>query len=167
MNRQEKMKAIETLREHIIQSHGMFLVNYRGLSVPKIEALRAALRKEGGNLKVAKARLMKKAVEGKDAFEPLTAYFKDQVGLVFASGEVPGIAKVLRDFSQEDAKLEIIIGSMDRRLLSKDAVIAVASLPSRQVLLAQLCGLLKANIASFACVLNMVAQQKQQEADKN
>ncbi|HEV2917042.1 MAG TPA: 50S ribosomal protein L10 [Candidatus Babeliales bacterium] len=165
MNRQEKEKTVSLLRANIIKSHGIFLVDYRGLSVPKMEALRNALRKQNGVLKIAKARLMKKAVEGKAAYEPLNHYLKNQVGLVFASNDVPSVAKVLHTFAQENEGFDIIVGNMDQRMLPKEAVIAVASLPSREVLLAKICGLLKAPIASLAYVLSCIEKQKQaQEA---
>jgi large subunit ribosomal protein L10 len=164
MNRQEKETVVELLRDNMAHSQGMFLVGYRGLSVPKMESLRVGLRNQGGILKVSKARLMKKAVEGDSELRSFADYFKDQVALVFASGSVPGVAKALQIFAKENEGFEIIVGRMDHRLLTKDAVLRVAALPSREVLLAQLCGVLNAPIAGLARVLDLVAKQKEQNS---
>jgi large subunit ribosomal protein L10 len=167
VNRQEKEKAVALLRENMSHTQGVFLVGYRGLPVPKMEALRTDLRKQGGFLKVVKARLMKKAVEGDKVYGPLAEHFKDQVGLVFAPTAASAVAKVLHTFSKENEAFEIIVGSMDHRILSKSAVITVALLPSREVLLAQLCGLLNAPVAAFACVLSAVVKQRQEATGVN
>lgn len=160
MNRQEKETAVAAIRDNMANSNGLFLVGYRGLSVLKMEALRLNLRNKGGVLKVSKARLMKKAVEGQKELVPLANYFKDQVALVFAPDSVPAIAKVLQLFAKENEGFEIIVGAMDHHMLSKEAVLRVAALPSREVLLAQLCSVLNAPISGFARVLDALAKQR-------
>jgi large subunit ribosomal protein L10 len=163
MNRQEKEKVIVSLQDNIVKSDGLFLIGYRGLSVPKIEILRSGLRKQGGLLKVAKARLMKRAVANIGAYAALADHFKDQVGLVFASSSAPTVAKFLHAFSQEHEECRIIVGGMEQHVLTRDAVIRVASLPSREILLAQLCGVLSAPMANFARVLDAASKKRQAE----
>ena len=156
MNRQEKEKMVVELRDKIKGSQAVFLVNYRGLSVAQMDSLRAGLRNQGGSFKVAKARLMKRAVEGMDAVDAMAPYFKDQIGLVFADDGVPTIAQTLHDFSKEHKVFDIVLGSLDARLLSKNDIIRIASLPSKEVLIAQVCATLNAPIADFTRVLHML-----------
>lgn len=156
MNRQEKEKVVAELRDKMTKSQAAFLVNYRGLSVAQLETLRAGLRSKGGSFKVAKARLMKRAVEGLDAVDAIAPYLKDQLGLVFVDNEPPAIAQALRDFSNEHKAFDIVLGAMQARLLTKNDVIRIASLPSKEVLLAQLCGTLNAPIGNFARVLHLL-----------
>lgn len=154
MNRQEKEKVVAALRDKIANSQATFLVTYQGLSVSQVESLRGKLRSQGGSFKIAKARLMKRAVEGMDAVDAMAPHFKNQVGLVFAGGEAPSVAQTLRDFSKKNEALNILLGAMDARLLAKDDVIRIASLPSKEVLLAQVCGTLNAPASSLVRVLH-------------
>ena len=87
-----------------------FLVQYKGLTVSQIQKLRKDLYQKGGKLQVAKARLMKRAAEPVEDAQQLSAYFKEQVGLVFAHQEPPTIAKLLYDFSKENQDLKISCG---------------------------------------------------------
>lgn len=161
MNRQEKMQSIATLKESFSGSKATFLVSYKGLSVGQLQKLRRSLQEKGGELIVAKTTLMKRAVKGIAGVDTLAPYFKEQVALIFTSKEAPLVAKILRDFSKENEKLGIVAGCMDSNFLTGDLVVKIASLPSREVLLAQLCGTLKAPIAKLAVALNMIAQKKQ------
>ena len=120
-----------------------------------MQQLRSDLRSKGGSLKVAKARLMKRAVEGETGIGELSEFFKDQVGLVFAEKEVADVAKILSDFSKEHKSLELVAGYFDSRVIAKEKIAQIASLPSREVLLSQLCGTLQAPMSALVRVLNM------------
>jgi large subunit ribosomal protein L10 len=158
MNRQQKEAVVAQLRDKVAHASATFVVGYRGLTVPQLHILRTDLRKVGGEFKVAKARLMKKAVNAFDsgAFDGYVDHFHDQIGIVFASTEVPAVAKALYDFSKNHASLTIMAGSLDANILNKDAVVRIASLPSREQLLAQLCGTLQAPTAKLVGVLGML-----------
>lgn len=156
MNREQKESVIQSLKESFLQSKAAFLVNYQGLTVNQMQGLRRQLREKNGNLKVAKARLMKRAVDGVEGAGQLNGYFKEQVGLVFAHDEAPAVAKVLYDFSKENEALGLVVGYFDDRILASENIARIASLPSREVLLAQIAGTLKAPIVGLATTLNMV-----------
>jgi large subunit ribosomal protein L10 len=156
MNRQQKSDMIDSLKQRISESQAAFLVGYRGLTVVQMQELRKDLRSKGGSLQVTKARLMKIAVHGKSEADMLTPHLHDQIGMVFASNDVAGIAKTLNDFAKNHQALKLIAGCMESRLLDSQAVARIASLPSREVLLAQLCGTLKAPTVGLATVLNQV-----------
>jgi len=156
MNRQEKALVVDGLKKGLRSSQASFLVIYRGLSVEEMQQLRSELRAKGGFLKVAKARLMKRAVDGESGIDGLSEFFKDQVGLVFANDEVAGVAKVLADFSKENKALDLVAGYFDSRIIAKEKIAQIASLPPREVLLAQLCGTLQAPISGLARALNVM-----------
>ena len=156
MNRQEKASLVEALRKDFTQSEASFLVNYKGLTVDQMQSLRSKLREKGGSVKVAKARLMKRAVDGVSGVQDLAPHFKDQIALVFASEESPAVAKVLHDFSKLNESLELLMGYFESRVLDKNTVERIASLPSKEVLLAQLCGSLNAPLGNFSRTLNLL-----------
>jgi len=156
MNRQEKALVVDGLRKNLLSSQASFLVVYKGLSVEKMQQLRSQLRSNGGSLKIAKARLMKRAVDGEAGISGLTDLFKDQIGLVFAEKEVADVAKVLADFSKENKALGLVGGYFDSRVIAKEKIAQIASLPSREVLLGQVCGTLQAPISGLARALNMM-----------
>lgn len=156
MNRQQKEQVIELLKDNFNKSAASFVVNYQGLTVDKMQTLRNELRSQGGTLKVTKARLMKRAVDGMQDVEALTPYLEQQVGVVFASQEAPTVAKVLSDFAKDNEALQVVVGCLDAQLLDQASVARIASLPSKEVLLAQVCGTMKAPIAGLANVLNIL-----------
>jgi len=156
MNRQQKVEVIKNLKENFLESQATFVVSYKGLSVAQMQQLRADLRKKGGVLKVAKARLMKRAVDGEEGLTDLTSHLHDQIGLVFAKEQFTDVAKVLSDFSKENEALGLVAGLFESKVIEKDKIKQIASLPSREELLAQVCGTLNAPITGLVRVLNMM-----------
>ncbi len=155
MNREEKALVIDALKNDFAQSQASFLVGVKGLSVAQVQTLRKGLRTKGGSLRIAKARLMKLAVDGLAGVDEMSPFFKEQVGLVFASTNVADVAKLLTEFAKANEVFRIVAGCVDARVISKDKVAVIATLPPREVLLAQVCGTLKAPMSSFVNVLNI------------
>ena len=159
MNRQQKEAVVADFKDMLSQSQASFIVNYKGLDVSGMISLRRKLRESGGKLKVTKARLMKVAAEGIDGIDHFKDDFKDQIGIVFALDEVAPIAKQLVEFAKRNKNLEVVSGFSESKVLSKSEVEFFASLPSREVLLAQLLGVLQAPITGLARVINAPMQQ--------
>lgn len=158
MNRQQKESVVELFHKDFLANKGTFFVSYTGLTVGQMQQLRRQLREKGGALKVAKMRLVKRALATVDGAEGLLSHCKNQLGVVFAydSAEVSGIAKTLSDFAKKNQALGLIVGCVDEQILDKTAIIRVASLPSKEVLLAQVCGTLNAPLTTFVYGLNSV-----------
>ncbi len=154
MNRQEKASLIETLKNDFAQSEASFLVGYKGLSVAQMQELRREVRSKGGKLKIAKNRLVKRAIEDVDGACDLHDHLKDQLGVVFATQEFTQVAKALADFSKKNPAFSLVAGCLDSELIDKDKISILASLPSKDVLLAQVCGTLQAPLSGLANVLN-------------
>ena len=153
MNRQEKEALVESLKNGITNSQASFIVVYRGLSVPQSQALRRQLRQQGARLQIAKARLMKIAVDGIEDSQAMKPLFHDQVGLVFASEEVSPVAKILKDYAKEYEKFSVVGGYFESHVIDEKSVLHMASLPSKEVLLSQFIGLLNMPATQLACVL--------------
>lgn len=156
MNRQQKEAAVSDIKEKFLSSQAAFLVEYRGLNVSLMQSLRRNLRDSGGELKVTKARLMKIAVQDITGIEDFKSNFKNQIGLVFVNQEVPVIAKKLVNFSKENDFLKIISGFFESKTISKQEIDYLASLPSKEILLAQLLGTFQAPISNFPRLLRIM-----------
>lgn len=159
MNRQNKDKIIATLKQGFSESPASFLVGYKGLDVTEMSSLRHALRAKGGACKVAKVTLIRRGINEVPAVQGLEPFVKEQVALVFAQQEPASVAKILYDFAKEHEKLQLIAGCLEEQLLDKQAISVLAKLPSKEVLLAQVCGSLQAPARGLACTMNMVIKK--------
>ena len=155
MNRQQKEQVVQNLCKSFSKNPALFVIGYKGLTVSDMQGLRKQLREKGGTLKVTKARLMKIAAGESGEAKSLVPYLKDQIGIVFASDESPAVAKVLHDFAKNHAGLQLVVGQLDAQLLDGNSIGRIAMLPSKEVLLAQVCGAINAPISGFVYVLNM------------
>ena len=161
MNRQEKESAIKEVVELFRSSEAAFVVNYKGLPVALMQVLRKALFESGSSFKVTKARLMKIAFKDFQGTEEFSEHFKDQVGLVFVKKDISIVAKKLVTFSGANPALNIVSGYFESRVLDKNKIKFIASLPSREALIAQLAGTLQAPISCFARALQLIKEQKE------
>lgn len=163
MNRQQKEHVVSFIRKEFAESSAAFLVGYAGISVHDMQVLRKQVRQQGGLLKVAKMRLIKRAAGDVSNAKLIDPFCKNQVSIVFATQDPLAIAKTLHTFSKKHEALTIVAGYLGDKLLDKTAIVRMASLPSREVLLAQLCGTLMAPLTGLAVVLKQVEQQKTEE----
>lgn len=161
MNRQEKAKLVESLKQDFSESNALFWVNYQGLSVNQLQVLRSDLRKENGKLKIAKVRIVKRALNEMPDTQALLLQIKDQLGVVISTGEANTVAKVLYDFSKKNEALQIVVGRFESKLLDKEGIKFLATLPSREVLLARLCGTLLGPITNLAVVLKKASEKSE------
>lgn len=164
MNRQEKHSVIESVRSDFANSQATFIVGIEGLQVSDTQALRTALRKEGGKFCVIKNTLARMAIEGASCSDALKPYLRKEVAVVFASKDASSVAKIICNYQKEQEKLTIVAGCLDSRLLDQNKVKFLGSLPSREMVIAQVCGTLKAPISQFVFVLDQMRQKMSAEA---
>ncbi len=157
MNRQQKETVVKKISDQLKAAKASFLVNYKGLTVAQLQGFRGQLRETGGCFKVSKARLMKRATDGINGMAAFSDAFKDQVGFVFAEGEIPAVAKAMVEFRKKNEQFGIISGFTESRIMELVEIETLASLPSRDVLFAILAGTIQAPIAALARVLNKIA----------
>jgi large subunit ribosomal protein L10 len=150
-----KRKEIDELAQKAKASEAIFITEYRGLTVSKSTAVRKAVRAAGGEMKVTKNTLMRIALResGIPTADDIDA---GPNAYVFAFGDVAAAARALRDFAKERGNEALVIkgGIMGGKIISKDQILALADLPSREVLLSQLLGVLNGPMRSFVTVLS-------------
>ena len=154
LNREEKAAVVAEVSAQVASAQAIIVAEYRGLGVGAITVLRRQARESGVYLRVLKNTLARRAIAG-TPFEGLT----DQlVGpLIYGMSSDPvSCAKVLADFAKSNDKLALKGGAMANSVLDTDAVKVLASMPSRDVLLAQLMGTMQAPVAKFVQTLNEV-----------
>jgi large subunit ribosomal protein L10 len=148
VDRAQKEKVVEELGQ-IFESSGVVVVaHYAGLTVAEMQDLRGRMRAVGGSVRVAKNKLAKIALEGK----PCASIGSLLTGMtVLAYSEDPvAAAKVVEDFVKTNKKLEILGGAMGSAALTPEGVKAVASMPSREELIAQVVACIGAPAANLA-----------------
>merc|ERR1712146_502076 len=96
------------------------------------------------------------AIDSLDIAADLSPMLKHQLAVVFAREEAPAIAKMVYEYSKKNKQLEVVGGLLESSVLDKQAVIKLASLPSKEVLLAHVCGTLNAPISGLARAMNMM-----------
>ena len=162
LNVEAKKAAVAEISNSIANAQTMVVAEYRGISVESMTKLRANARKDSVYLHVLKNTLARRAVEGTS----FAALADKMVGpLVYAVSEDPvAAAKVLHQFAKTDDKIVIKAGSYNGDLLDAAQVAELASIPSRDELLAKLLGIMQAPVSGFARCLAALAEKKQAEA---
>ena len=148
MDRAQKEKVVDELGQ-IFESSGVVVIaHYAGITVAEMQDLRAKMRVVGGSVRVAKNKLAKIALEGKPGAkmgELLTGM------TVLAYSEDPvAAAKVTEAYAKVNDKFVILGGAMGDTVLDQAGVKAVAALPSREELIAQIVSIIGAPGASIA-----------------
>lgn len=160
MNRHEKEVVVSEIRDLFSKSQAVFLVKYKGLSVADLQKLRSDLRKHGGKFKVTKARLMKIATNNAAlAIDDFSVQLKDQVGLVFANNDAFAVAKQVVEFSKNKDSLKVLSGIFESKVLSLAEINTIASILPREVLLAQIVGLVQSPMASLVRVVDQIREK--------
>ncbi len=139
MNRREKEQVVSNLCKKIEGFQAIVLTHYRGLNVEQINHLRQRLREEKISYHVVKNTLMKLASEGTD-LEKLTDYFEGPTGMAISHGDPILLAKILSEFVKTQPSLEIKMGLIQGRVVAPEEMKALATMPSREALLAQILG---------------------------
>jgi large subunit ribosomal protein L10 len=143
VTRQEKEQTVADLRERFGRATVALVATSQGLSVAKVQELRRAIRTAGGEYKVTKNSLARRALEN-TAFERMQELLQGPTGLVFGYADPVAVTKVLVKFVETNERLSIKAAVLDRRVLESAEVKKLASLPSREVLLGMLLGLMQA-----------------------
>ena len=154
LNLEEKKAVVAEVSEQVSKAQAIVVAEYRGLPVGDMTALRAQARKSGVYLRVLKNTLVRRAVDG----TPFSGLSEQMVGpLVFGiSADPVSAAKVLNDFAKSNDKFVIKAGALPNQVMDANGIKALASLPSREELLAKLMGTMQAPVAQFVRTLNEV-----------
>src|SRR3990172_8682760 len=152
MPRPEKVQAVADITERMTAAQAVFATEYAGLSVKEQQQLRRALRAANSEFRVYKMTLARIAASDLGRTEALELLV-GPTGLTFAEGDAAAVAKVLRDFAKDHAKLIIKGALFGSEVLAPERVAELAELEPREVLLAKIAGALQAPMAAMAGLL--------------
>ncbi len=158
LNRNEKAAVVTDVAAQAAKSQTLTLADYRGLTVAHLDVLRRQAREQGVYLHVLKNSLARRAVTG-TPFEVVADAMSGPLIYGFSEDAVAA-ARVINDFAKTNDKLIIKAGAYAGKALDAEGVKALASIPSREVLIAQVAGLLKSPIQRMAGVLAALAEQR-------
>jgi large subunit ribosomal protein L10 len=154
LNRQEKAVVIEEVSAEVAKAQSIVMAEYRGLDVASVTVLRKTARESGVYLRVLKNTLVRRALTG-TSFEGISYQLTGP--LIYAISTDPvSAAKVLAAFAKTNEALAIRGGALPNNVLSLDGVKALATMPSRDELLAKLLGTMQAPITQFVRTLNEI-----------
>ena len=162
LNKSEKQTVVADVAAQVARSQTLALAEYRGLTVEHLNVLRKQARDKGVYLHVLKNTLARRAVAG----TPFEVASESMVGpLIYGfSEDAVAAAKVIADFAKGNDKLVIKGGAYAGKALNADGVKSLASIPSKEVLLAQLLGLMQSPISRIARVLAAIAEKRTEAA---
>ena len=158
LNRSEKQAVIDEVTSLAAKAQTLVMAEYRGITVADMTKLRSQARGLGVTLSVLKNTLARRAVAG-SAFEVVSDQMTGPLIYGFSVDAVAA-AKVVADFAKTNDKLVIRGGAFAGKTLDVNGVKQLASIPSKEVLLAQICGLLMSPISRAAVVLGALAAKK-------
>ena len=158
LNLNDKKAVVEEVSAKVATAQTIVVAEYRGIQVAHLTKLRAAARAQGVYLRVLKNTLARRSVEGTQ-FAPLADAMTGPL-IYSISDDAVAAAKVIADFAKTNDKLVVKAGNYAGKPLDVAGVTALASIPSREVLIAQLLGVMQAPVSGFARVLAAVAAQK-------
>ena len=171
--RPEKVAVVEEVRDRLSSSNGALLTEYRGLKVSDLAALRRSVGQAGGEYKIYKNTLVRRAAAELELAD-LDPLLVGPTAIAFVDGDAVAVAKSLRDFARTNPALTIKGGLLGTTVLSAADAGALADVAPREVILAQLAGalaaplqkmagLLQALPRNFAYGLSALVDQKQKE----
>lgn len=153
-----KQPIVDEIKGYVGETQAAVLVDYRGLTVEQDTALRKKLREAGVVYKVYKNTLMKRAFEG-TVYAELDKFLDGPSAVAFCATDATAPARVLAEFAKTAPALEFKGGVVDGVCYDAKGMQAIASIPSREVLLGRLLGSMKSPISNLARVLNQIAEK--------
>ncbi len=153
-----KQPVVAEISEGIKEAKSVVLVDYRGLTVEQDTELRRQLRAAGVSYKVYKNTMMNFAFKGTD-FEQLAPYLNGPSAMAYSTEDATAPARVLAEFAKKADKLEIKAGVVEGTAYDAKGMQAIASIPSREVLISRLLGSMQSPITNFARVMNQLAEK--------
>lgn len=158
----DKKAVVAEVSAQVANAQTIAVAEYRGIEVGDLTQLRKKARESGVYLRVLKNTLVRRAVAG-TSFEGLSAAMTGPL-IYSMSQDAVAAAKVLNDFAKTNDKLVLKAGCYSGKVLDQAAVKALASIPSREELLAKLLGVMQAPVSTFACALAALAKKREAEA---
>ena len=158
-NLEMKKTVVAGIKEKFEKAQTVVLVDYRGLTVAEDTELRNQLRKAGVEYAVLKNTMISRAIEGMNVDE-MHASLEGPTAVAFGYEDMIAPAKILSDFAKKSKKLTIKCGVCDGAYLNADGAEALASLPSKEVLIAKIMGSMMSSVSKFVYCVEAIRKQK-------
>ncbi|MDR2387503.1 MAG: 50S ribosomal protein L10 [Deltaproteobacteria bacterium] len=158
MDKTQKQVVVSLLKKDFAAAKAVFITDFKTLSVANMGLLRKKVGQSGGQYRVVKNTLVRLASQGQPIAK-LDALLVGNNGFSFTQGDPAALAKALQEFAKENPKFTIKGGILGEVALNKDQIKALASLPSREVLLSTLLGALQAVPTQLVRVVAAVPQK--------
>lgn len=155
-SRENKTAIVADLKEQLKDVQLAVVIDYQGLSVGEIGELRNRLRTVGATCKVTKNTLMRLAVEEDENWQSMTQFLKGSSAFLLVKDDIGGAVRAYQGFKKDLKKTEFRGGVMQGQALSEEQVKAIADLPSKEELVAQIAGAINSIATKLAVGLNQV-----------
>ena len=159
----QKQIIIDEIKGKLENAQAAVVVDYMGITVAQADAMRKKLREANVDYTVYKNTLVKRAIEGTE-FAGLADVLDGPSALAISSEDATAPARVLSEVIKDFKKMEFKAGVVEGTFFDKAGIQAIADIPSREVLIAQLAGALLGNISKLAVALDQVKVQKEANA---
>lgn len=157
MDRAGRQTSVEELSREFSSLTAAFAIDYRGLKVEEATEFRRKIRESGAKYKVVKNTLARRALSG-TILAPLEQHLTGMTGLAFTDDDPVALAKTISEFAKDVPAIAFKGGVLEDKSLDESQFKALASLPSREVLLSQLLSVMQAPIQQFLAVLQAPAR---------
>lgn len=137
---EDKQAIVAELKELLSDSQLALVIDYKGLSVAEISDLRNRLRETGSTCKVTKNTLMRIAIDGDEAWQPMTEFLKESSAFLLLKDDLGKAIKAYQAFQKDTKKTTLRGGVMEGRALSEDDIKAITELPTKEELIARIAG---------------------------
>ena len=141
---EDKKAIVAELKDTLSEAQLALVIDYKGLSVAEITDLRNRLRESGAVCKITKNTLMRIAVDGDDAWQPMTAFLKDSSAFLLLKDDLGKGIKAYQAFQKDTKKTELRGGVMEGRALNEADIKAITDLPTKEELIARIAGAINA-----------------------
>ena len=158
-----KKPVVEEISESIKDAQAVIIASYSGITVEQDTALRKEMREAGVHYKVYKNTMMNFAFKGTDC-EPLCKHLEGPNAVAISKDDATAPARILAKYAKDVKTLKLVAGVVEGNYYDEAGVNALASIPSREVLLGKLLGSIQSPITNFARVLNQIAEKNGSEA---
>ncbi len=153
---ESKKKIVEELQQLLDDAEMALVLDFKGLSIKEMSDLRTRLQSNNGVCKVTKNTLMRQAIDGKTAWSTLDSLLTGTNAFILIKGDIGSAVKAVQAFQKDTKKSETKGGLFEGKLLSQDEIKAIANLPSREALMAQIAGALNSLPTKLAVGINEV-----------
>lgn len=153
LNKKQKQELVQNIEEKIKGAKAVVFADYKGLKMADLKELRSKLKGVKGTFKVVKKTLIDLALKSTEMGETKAKKMQGQMALAFSDQDEVAAAKILSDFAKKNDNLKILGGILEGKFLDESQTKALAKIPGKEQLLANLVGSIASPISGFVSVL--------------